>query len=471
MPKKKRLLELVVLVGAVYGVALYAERQRESKAVAPPAFVPAVAVAAPEPIAPPPSPAAAIQLPETANFTPSEADLMRKIHAHFATGDFVGALKLADDETLVDARSVAFQKWINEQMPTLLTGAGWSRLKLGDCEEATTYLRRAEVLRRAPETAKGLAVCYFKLRNLASAREQFTYYLEKQGDDQQMRVLYADTLESEGRYDDAVRALETAAISLPDDQALKQRLTSMRGKAKESLSQLIETSQNFRLSYHAGDHEDLVSGVLETLEAALSDYMDQYDFRLPPSPIEVILYPAEDFKAVVSYGPDWAEGLFDGRIRIPVRQGLGAGGIRDLELVLRHELVHALLALMSDGRQIPPWFDEGLAQRLSCAKRGLCGRFEFPPTPGAFLAVPSFLSPYTAFTAVKASRAYRQSLYLILVLEHVAGDEAMKRIIGKVGPSTDLSSDSLLAPVNLTFASLQATAAREWKSRQPLNPL
>lgn len=455
------------MLGLIYGVAAYVRQRREAAVASPPAPAPkasASRAATVETTTKSPPPIALAPVPE-ANFAPVEADLMRQIHARFATGDFIGALRLADEQAERDDLSDAFHAWLVDQLPPLLTSAGWARLKLGDCDEATTYLRRSEALRRSNETAKGLAVCYFKQRNLAGAREQFTYYLEKQPDDHEMRVLYADILESEGRYDEAVRSLETAAAALGDDKSVAERLASMRGKAKESPLQGVETSRNFRIAYRAGDHEDLVSFALETLEATLDEYVEHYDFRLPPAPIEVIFYPADDFKSVVTYGPDWAEGLFDGRVRVPVRQEiLTSGQFKPLEIVLRHELVHALLSIMSDGRQAPPWFDEGVAQRLSCIKDG-CGRFSFPPTPGGFLEVPAFEAPYTSFPAVKAGRAYRQSLYLVLMLERQAGEDALRQIIGHVSTASDLGSNGLLAAVNLAFPTLHATAGAAWAQR------
>jgi hypothetical protein len=245
----------------------------------------------------------------------------------------------------------------------------------------------------------------------------------------------------------------------------------MKARAKENVFQQVETSRNFRLLYRSGEHEDLVTFALETLEGALDEYGETYGMKAPQSPIEVIFYPEGDFKNIVVGGPEWAEGLFDGRLRIPIRaEMLQTKNYRILREVLRHELVHALFSLASDARQLPPWFDEGMAQRLSCARAsdGGCGSFQFPATPGGFLTAQSFFTPYTSFDAVRAGRAYRQSLYLIYAIERIGGDDALRTLASAIGIATDISSDGILRPLGLTFDQLQKRAADMWDKRTPL---
>jgi hypothetical protein len=164
-------------------------------------------------------------------------------------------------------------------------------------------------------------------------------------------------------------------------------------------------------------------------------------------------------------GPDWAEGLFDGRLRIPLKDSqVAQPRASTLPIVLRHELVHALLAQISDNRSLPPWFDEGLAQRLSCPRDG-CGPFRFPPTPGAFLPPAGFLTPYVSYPAVQAGRAYSQALYLVTAIERRYGDDAIRRVVSAIGASTDVTSDGLLAPINLKFQTLHDASAKDWERR------
>jgi len=174
--------------------------------------------------------------------------------------------------------------------------------------------------------------------------------------------------------------------------------------------------------------------------------------------IEVILYPQSAFKSV-SGGPDWAEGIFDGRMRIPV----GDGPTNRLELVLKHELVHALFSVATDGRNLPSWLDEGLAQWLSCQPN--CGPYRYPVNPADFLGEAALTTRYTSLNAANARHAYQQSLFLIFVIENEFGDTSLRDIVSQMPKAKDFSGDSLLQVLPLSFAELTKLAKRHWTAR------
>ena len=402
---------------------------------------------------------------------------MLEIHTKFATGDFVGAATLAEFVSTQSIYSVTFQNWLLQQMPTLFTAAGWTKLRLGDCELGTTYLLKAEAMLPALESSKGLAICYYKLRNFAAAREWFDRYFKINPNDEQLKVLYTDVLESDGKFNEAVDILEEILKSraetenLSEEDVLQQRLDSMKERASEDKKQLRDHSLNFTISYRPEDHEGLIVFVLNTLEEGLTEYINSYGFLPPKSPIEVILYPKETFGKMIVGGPDWAIGLYDGRLRIPVdstaSSNMNASTYMSLESVLRHELVHAMIALKNDHRNLPSWLDEGLAQRFACQKTG-CRAYQFGATPGDFLEPADFNTAFTSYSAQKARMAYRQSLYLIYTLEKLYGYEALERIVNTISKSSPLSSDSFLKTWNTNFAELHDKASRYWNSREPL---
>lgn len=415
-------------------------------------------------------------------FSPTDTARMRQIYGRFATGDFIGALSLADADLSGPAGSGggdadSYRSWVLGQLPALLAASGWSHLKLGDCDSAINDLTRAEAIQHSIEVVKGLAICFYKQKNYLAARDQLRLYREKVPGDTTMELIYSDVLESEGNFDEAVKILEILAAAPPvagqgeptaagsNRQILGERLLAMRGRAKESQMQQSEQSVNFRLVFRGGDHEDLVAFVLATLEEAYDEYLTTYGFKPLSSPLEVALYPATAFTKVAG-GPAWAEGLFDGRLRIPVRpEAVGTSGRGDLAVVLRHELVHGLFARMSDSRPLPPWFDEGMAQLLACTGYA-CGIFAFGPAPGSLLPAPSFQTPYISLPAIHASHAYRQSLYLVLALANRYGTDGLRASIGRIASNSDLSSDSLLAPLGLTFADLHREAAADWQAQR-----
>jgi hypothetical protein len=237
---------------------------------------------------------------------------------------------------------------------------------------------------------------------------------------------------------------------------------------KEGVKQVALSSRYIELTYRAGEHEDYADFVINTLDRAVEEFVDRFGFIEPREPIEVILYAGENFKSLVSNGPDWAAGIFDGRMRIPIQEQYATpAGREGLRRILRHELVHALFAIQSNMRNLPSWFNEGIAQRLECSD--FCQTSVFPPNSGDFLSAEELTQPYTAFKKMKAERSYRQSLYLIYLLEHNSewgGRDSLVRIIESIGLRSDISSEGLLRPAGLSYKMLYQRAAKAWKNRE-----
>jgi hypothetical protein len=59
--------------------------------------------------------------------------------------------------------------------------------------------------------------------------------------------------------------------------------------------------------------------------------------------------------------PQWTAAAYDGRIHLPM--GAAMQQTEDLDRVLGHEFVHALVAMLG-GRNVPQWLNEGLATAL-----------------------------------------------------------------------------------------------------------
>lgn len=80
----------------------------------------------------------------------------------------------------------------------------------------------------------------------------------------------------------------------------------------------------------------------------------------PARAVNVKLYSAEDFAKIAKL-PEWAIGIFDGKMRLKVDEVQSAPSqVKDL---LFHEYTHAVLA-MNVKQKVPAWFHEGLAQLM-----------------------------------------------------------------------------------------------------------
>ena len=139
--------------------------------------------------------------------------------------------------------------------------------------------------------------------------------------------------------------------------------------------------------------------------------------------MRVVFYDPEDFDRLTGLG-DWAGGVFDGVVRLSVRD-LSEGTTWRSTLV--HELVHAFLDAWC-GASVPGWLNEGLAQRLEQKRTS-------PASLGALLEHGLF--PLERLSGSLASwqdpreigLAYAQSLAFVEYLSTNYGDEALRRTL------------------------------------------
>jgi tetratricopeptide (TPR) repeat protein len=159
---------------------------------------------------------------------------------------------------------------------------------------------------------------------------------------------------------DLRRALEVWGEGLeaaPDDTVLRDLVSRARRDLAVEQGMKTGNSSRFLISYDGSVRADAADLVLEELEGALREVGGDLGWY-PEQPIPVILYTKRDYQ-VVTESPDWAGGVYDGKIRLPV------GGLKGmtprLRAVLRHEYTHAVVRALTLGN-CPVWLNEGLAE-------------------------------------------------------------------------------------------------------------
>lgn len=403
-------------------------------------------------------------------FADAEMAVYRKILVSYSTGGFATATAEVQQVLAASNTTEAFREWLTRQLPILMTSQGWMKIKTQDCDEAIKIFYRVLGLSLVPEAQKGLGYCLRVTQNWPEAASYLATYVLARPTDVEGRLVYADTLESLGRYDDAVTILEAAANQEgldPDTLKMAQdRLAGMRAKAKSGAGQKTERSEHFFVSYREDDHDGILRQVLEILESSLNEYSEVLGIAPPGSPIEVILYRKEEFLEVIPGGPGWAEGVFDGRMRVPVSRDMLTDVDGRLAIILRHELSHAVISRRANGRAWPTWFDEGLAQYLACRKRP-CEQFRFPATPGIFSASEILSKPFVGLDSVEAGRAYLHSLYLTHAMVRSKGESVLDFISSRVPPTGTLTSDFVAEVAGWgSFADMWQETSLRWAKRE-----
>ena len=225
------------------------------------------------------------------------------------------------------------------------------------------------------------------------------------------------------------------SLALRPDPAVAQLLAKADRELGAEGNFRQQESPHFTVRYEGRlDNDLLASQMLQVLE---SDYLELAgELELSPrEPITVIFYSKKPFFDVTQ-APAWAGGVYDGRLRIPV-EGLEAV-TPALERVLKHELSHSFVALLTDQR-CPGWLQEGLAQAFEPRELAMPGRvlaqvfqqrkqIPLQQMRGAFLS----LNPRQAVLAYSESLAavqYLQSSFTLIgvrdILKRIAaGDSA-----------------------------------------------
>ena len=180
-------------------------------------------------------------------------------------------------------------------------------------------------------------------------------------DDATIQRLLGELAYGEERIDEAVRRWERAIALGDDDPRLAARLA--KAQREEGVEGEMDLLRDRHFVVKFADGETGAAGEAELALRALEEIRDRVGRELswfPARPLAVILYSGEEFRQVTG-AHGWMGGLFDGKIRIPIR-GVARIDAR-VEKLLTHEYAHALFAEAAPGA--PGWLDEGFAQWIA----------------------------------------------------------------------------------------------------------
>jgi hypothetical protein len=200
--------------------------------------------------------------------------------------------------------------------------------------------------------------------------------------------------------------------------------------------------------------------LLSSLEQAYADLVRDFGSG-PLEKIVVVVYAERDFQASTQ-APGWADGLFDGRVRVPAR-GL-TGVTPDLLSVLKHEMTHSFVHFRAKGRA-PTWLQEGLAQ----VEEGKTSARFASALAGSYAARGSFQlqgleGGFSGFSASQARGGYALSLAAAEMLKDTRGFGAIAHFLDRLGDGS-LVEDAMRETLRGDYARLESDLADWLKSR------
>jgi len=318
------------------------------------------------------------------------------------------------------------------------------RLTAGDPVEATRLLKL--VVARDPRSLPGLqalADAFMALGDPRSARDVAQRAVALDPRAARSHELLGDALVALGDRGAAEGAYRSS-VSLRPDPQVERKLAEVGPTPTGGGG-----GARFRLRYDGSVNEPVGVAVLGALDAAYADYNRRLGFR-PDDAIEVILQTEAGFQD--GRTPDWAAGLNDGTIRVPVR-GMERP-TPELLAVLRHELAHSFVAARTRGN-CPTWLQEGISQWL---EGGDPARADLALSPRALQrTLPSLLSleaPFHTMAGPEASLAYAASLSGVAHIIRLRNEAGLLRLLAALSDGLP-SEEALPVATALSYTEFQ----------------
>ena len=300
--------------------------------------------------------------------------------------------------------------------------AGWAALEKGDGNRAAAIFEQA--LASSPQDPLllfGAGAAAFLQGRYADAREKLTlaFSLNPRLISAPEMLGEIDYLQGdlEGAIQRYEQALPYAAHLAP---SMQKRLEAWRKEAGVHRKLSGASTGRFSIVFDGGSNNALATHAIGVLDRAFQRIADQLGAD-PPGRIQVILYTERQFRDI-THGPEWATGVFDGKIRIPTQ-----GAAQDWERfdqVLTHELGHAMIAGVAP-QGVPGWLHEGLADYFESEDVGQA--LARAQARGVMIPLAQLEEGFGRLSAAQALAAYDQSLVAAEMLARTVGPRCPDR--------------------------------------------
>ena len=318
------------------------------------------------------------------------------------------------------------------------------RLAAQDPVEATRLSRVA--LGRDPESLPALqtlAEALLALGDGRAARDAALRAVRLDDRDPRTRALLGDAYAAMGDRAGAEEQYRRSLLLRPDP-AVQRKLEDVAPAPARPAQ-----GAQFRIRYDGGVNEPLGVAVLDVLTKAHAEYARRLGFR-PEDPVVVLLM----METGIPEGrvPEWAAGVNDGTIRVPLR-GLDRLTPR-LTTVLRHELAHSFIAARTGGN-CPPWLQEGVSQwleggdpnREDATVAALARDGKLPP-------LLTLEAPFQTLPPAEMATAYAESLSAIAHILRRSGADGVVRLLAALGDRLP-SEEALPTALALSYPEFQ----------------
>ncbi|RME37729.1 MAG: hypothetical protein D6794_06525 [Deltaproteobacteria bacterium] len=227
-----------------------------------------------------------------------------------------------------------------------------------------------------------------------------------------------------GRLRDAMETWRQAAEIAPEDARIADLLARAEREYRVEADMTRDYGAGFVLSYDGKTLGGMSQDILAVLNEAAIEIGSLLDF-FPSQKVQVLVYTHRQFRQAVD-SPDWAGGVYDGKIRIPL------AGIRQMTPPLRgllfHEYAHVVVRQLSHGR-CPVWLNEGIAEVMASSQTEVSSTR--PLDASALIPFRELGGSWRDLSPDRARQAYRQSRSFVRFLAESYGWYSIRELLGQ----------------------------------------
>jgi len=225
--------------------------------------------------------------------------------------------------------------------------------------------------------------------------------------------ILGEIYEKQDSPEKAIEILEKALSFHPENESLKSQIAKL--KTDNNLESHFEksSSSHFIIKFEGEEKKDIAQIVSDDLDEAYHEIGGIF-YEKSLHPVIVILYSDKSFRENV-HSPNWAGGIYDGKIRIPVRGSNQE--LSSLKRLLFHEYTHAVLYQISPF-PIPTWLNEGLAIYFEGDNREsrLALRVEEARKKGSLIPLHELQGSFMEMDSATSELAYGESKEAVQIL-------------------------------------------------------
>ncbi len=272
-------------------------------------------------------------------------------------GDIEGALPLLREATALWPAN----RTVRNNLAYAIFQSGKAALDGDAFEEARAAFLEARGLDPSePLYAFFVGYTHYRESRYDLARQELSSTIERFPDDPKTARAHeflGDVDYREGELPATIEHWERALTLESDNEPLRARLAKAKRELEVEGEFFLDSSVHFDIRYEGiseqYEHRDEILELLENAHLSIGRELDHF----PEARTQVILYTQSDF-AQVTNSHGWVGGLFDGKIRLPVKNFRRERS--RIQSTLRHEYVHVVVQSLTD--RCPVWLNEGLAQ-------------------------------------------------------------------------------------------------------------